>query len=218
MIDLHMHTFLSDGELSPNELVQRARKIGYSAMAITDHVDISNVEIVVKEIVKFCEEAKNYYTDIIVLPGVEITHVPPHHINEIAEFAKKLGTKIVVVHGETIVEPVELGTNREAIKSKYVDILAHPGLISEEDVILANENQKYLEITARKGHSITNGHVAKLCKKHNVKMVINTDTHSPENLITDETARKILKGASLEDSDIITVFQNSLEIVKKYNS
>jgi len=218
MIDLHMHTFLSDGELSPNELVQRARKIGYSAMAITDHVDISNVEIVVKEIVKFCEEAKNYYTDIIVLAGVEITHVPPHHINEIAEFAKKLGTKIVVVHGETIVEPVELGTNREAIKSKYVDILAHPGLISEEDVILAKENQKYLEITAKKGHSITNGHVAKLCKKHNVKMVINTDTHSPENLITDETARKILKGAGLDDSDIITVFQNSLEIVKKYNS
>lgn len=218
MIDLHMHTFLSDGELSPNELVQRARKIGYSAMAITDHVDISNVEIVVKEIVKFCEEAKNYYTDIIVLPGVEITHVPPHYINEIAEFAKKLGTKIVVVHGETIVEPVEPGTNREAIKSKYVDILAHPGLISEEDVILAKENQKYLEITARKGHSITNGHVAKLCKKHNVRMVINTDTHSPENLITDETARKILKGAGLDDSDIITVFQNSLEIVKKYNS
>ena len=152
------------------------------------------------------------------MPGIEITHVPPHYINEIAEFAKKLGTKIVVVHGETIVEPVEPGTNREAIKSKYVDILAHPGLISEEDVILAKENQKYLEITARKGHSITNGHVAKLCKKHNVKMVINTDTHSPENLISDEMAIKILKGAGLDESDIITVFQNSLEIVKKYTT
>jgi histidinol phosphatase-like PHP family hydrolase len=123
---------------------------------------------------------------------------------------------VVVVHGETIVEPVEEGTNKEAIRSEYTDILAHPGLILEEDIILAKENQKYIEITARKGHSLTNGHVAKLCKKHNVKMVLNTDSHSPENLITDEMAKKILKGAGLDDTDIISVFQNSLDIVKRY--
>jgi len=216
MIDLHTHTFLSDGELSPNELVQRARRMGYTAMAITDHVDVSNIEIVVKEIVRFCNEVKNYYGDIIVLPGVEITHVVPSYINDMGEFAKKSGIKVVVVHGETIVEPVEEGTNKEAIRSEYTDILAHPGLILEEDIILAKENQKYIEITARKGHSLTNGHVAKLCKKHNVKMVLNTDSHSPENLITDEMAKKILKGAGLDDTDIISVFQNSLDIVERY--
>ena len=66
----------------------------------------------------------------------------------------------MVVHGETLVEPVEEGTNHEAIMAG-VDILAHPGLISEEDVRLAKERKVLLEISARKGHSLSNGHVAR---------------------------------------------------------
>ncbi|MEN2998308.1 MAG: histidinol phosphate phosphatase domain-containing protein [Brevinematia bacterium] len=215
MIDLHTHTFFSDGVLSPNELVQRARNHGYKAIAITDHVDISNVEFVVKEIVNFCKSIKNYYSDIIVIPGVEITHVHPDQIDEVAELSKKLGAKLVVVHGETIVEPVEKGTNRKALESKYVDILAHPGLISEEEAKLAVENQKYLEITTRKGHSITNGHVARTCKKHNVRMVINTDTHTPDNLITADFAYKVLIGTGLEPKEAEEVLKNSEDIIKK---
>ena len=43
-----------------------------------------------------------------------------------------LGARIIVVHGETIVEPVRPGTNRKALESD-VDILAHPGLITEDE-------------------------------------------------------------------------------------
>ncbi|MCS7299636.1 MAG: histidinol phosphate phosphatase domain-containing protein [Spirochaetia bacterium] len=214
MIDLHSHTFFSDGVLSPNELVQRARQFGYKALAITDHVDASNVDFVVKEIVNFCNSIRSYYDDIIVLPGVEITHVHPDQINEVAELAKKRGAKIVVVHGETIVEPVERLTNRKALESKFVDILGHPGLISEEEVKIAVSNGKYIEITARKGHSLTNGYVAKVCKKFGAMMVIDTDTHTPDNLITKDFAYKILKGAGLEDEDIARVFKNSEDLVK----
>lgn len=214
MIDLHTHTFFSDGVLSPNELVQRARSYGYKAIAITDHVDASNVTLVVKEIVNFCSSIRNYYNDILVIPGVEITHVHPNQIGEIAEMAKKLGARIVVVHGETVVEPVEVGTNYKALESGYVDILAHPGLISEEEVRLAVANRKYIEITTRKGHSITNGHVAKLCKKFGAKMVINTDTHTPDNLITDEIAYKVLLGAGLDIADVQEVLKNSEDLVK----
>ncbi|MCX8029819.1 MAG: histidinol phosphate phosphatase domain-containing protein [Brevinematales bacterium] len=218
MIDFHTHTFLSDGVLSPNELVQRARQFGYKAIAISDHVDISNVEFIVKEIAKFCTSVNKFYNDILVLPGVEITHVHPNQINEVAELAKKLGCKIVLVHGETIVEPVEKETNIKAIESVYVDILAHPGLISEEEVKLAVKKGKYLEITSKKGHSLTNGHVAKLAKKYNAKIVINTDTHTPDNLITIDTAYKILKGAGLDDEDIRQVFKNSEDILKSLPS
>lgn len=214
MIDLHSHTFFSDGVLSPNELVQRARKFGYRALAITDHVDISNVGFVVKEIYNFCSSIRSYYSDIVVLPGVEITHVHPNQINEVAEMARMLGAKIVVVHGETIVEPVERLTNIRALESKFVDILGHPGLISEEEVKIAVENRKYIEITTKKGHSLTNGHVAKLCKKFGAMMVIDTDTHTPDDLITKDFAYKVLKGAGLEDDDIVKVFKNSENIIK----
>jgi histidinol phosphatase-like PHP family hydrolase len=68
-----------------------------------------------------------------------------------------------VVHGETIVEPVLPGTNRAAIAAG-VDILAHPGLITKEEAMLAAQKGVLLEITTRRGHSFTNGHVASIAR------------------------------------------------------
>ncbi|MEO0250245.1 MAG: PHP domain-containing protein, partial [candidate division WOR-3 bacterium] len=44
MIDLHTHTFFSDGELVPSELAHRAFEKGYKVIGITDHADASNME------------------------------------------------------------------------------------------------------------------------------------------------------------------------------
>ena len=52
----------------------------------------------------------------------------------------------MILHGETICEPVALGTNRAGIEAG-VDILAHPGLISEEEVRMAAGNGVHLEVT-----------------------------------------------------------------------
>jgi len=213
MIDLHTHTFFSDGELIPSELVRRAEAIGYTAIAITDHADTSNFDFLISRIVKVCGVINNR-KGIRAIPGIEITHVHPENIFEIAAESRKLGAKIIVVHGETITEPVMPGTNRKALESD-IDILAHPGLISDDDVKLAVEKNICLEITARKGHSITNGHVSALAKKHGAKMVINTDAHSPSDLITLDTARKILLGAGLTETDCNEIFLNSAEIVKR---
>ena len=37
-VDLHIHTNFSDGDLSPEEVVQHARKAGLFAISITDRV------------------------------------------------------------------------------------------------------------------------------------------------------------------------------------
>ena len=58
MYDFHTHTFLSDGVLSPIELIRRALVRGYRAMAVTDHVGLGNVEFVVKTLVIDCEAAR----------------------------------------------------------------------------------------------------------------------------------------------------------------
>ena len=86
-------------------------------------------------------------------------------------------------------EPVAPGTNAAAIHAD-VDVLAHPGLITEALVNEAKLKGVLLEITARQGHCLTNGHVAKLAKQSGAKLVINTDTHSPANLINSDTAKK----------------------------
>lgn len=215
MIDLHTHTFFSDGELGPAELVRRAVVKGYRAIALTDHADASNIHILLKNLIDFKKSTQKYLEHIItIVVGVELTHVPPEQIKELVEYARGNGAEIVVMHGETIVEPVEENTNKKAIEAK-VDILAHPGLITEELVKQAIKNEVYLEITTRRGHSLCNGHVASLAKKYGLNLVINTDTHSPSDLITLDFAKQVLQGAGLSTPEVLQVFKNSENLLKK---
>lgn len=213
IIDLHTHTFFSDGELVPSELIRRAEAMGYEAIAITDHVDASNIDLVVPRIVSVLNKIRAHIS-IEALPGAEITHVPPPLIPDLVKEARALGAKIVVVHGETLVEPVAPGTNRAAIDAA-ADILAHPGLISEEDILLAKEKGVMLEITSRKGHSLSNGYVAKHAMRLGATLCINTDSHSPSDLITQDLASKILLAAGIERSHIQSIFANSKAILEK---
>ncbi|MCI4624410.1 MAG: histidinol phosphate phosphatase domain-containing protein [Candidatus Magnetoovum sp. WYHC-5] len=213
MIDLHTHTIFSDGELIPSELVRRAEVCGYRAIALTDHVDSSNIESVVSKVVRAARDL-NSHQRVRVIPGVEITHVPVDMYKYLVEEARRLGANIVVVHGETLVEPVLPGTNRAAIEAQ-VDILAHPGLISEEDLILAKEKGVTLEITARKGHSLTNGHVAKEALRIGVPLTLNTDSHSPSDLIDRQMAEKILLGAGIPLDKIKGIFLHAEWLVNK---
>ena len=103
-----------------------------------------------------------YYGNITIIPGMEITHVPKGLIGELISEARKLGAMYVVVHGETLAEPVEEGTNHEAILAG-ADILAHPGLITEEDARLAAERGVLLEISARKGHCLVERPCGEAC-------------------------------------------------------
>ncbi len=210
--DLHTHSIFSDGELIPAELIRRAVVSGHDAIAITDHVDVTNVEYVVTNVVK----ATEMFEDIKVLPGVELTHVPPAQIAKVAKMAKSLGAKIVVVHGETVTEPVAPGTNRAAVECEDVDILAHPGFITEEEAMIAKKNNVVLEITGRMGHNITNGHVVNIARKANVPMVINSDTHAPENLMTEEAAMTVALGAGMTQEEAETAINiTPFEIIKR---
>jgi len=213
MIDFHTHSLLSDGELLPSELVRRAAVKGYQALAITDHVDLSNIDWVIPRLVKDCSELMKHF-QLKIIPGAEITHVPPECMKPLAEEARKLGAKIVIAHGETIVEPVAPQSNLRALESA-IDILAHPGLITEEEVRLAKENGIMLEISARKGHCLTNGHVAKLALKIGAGLLLNTDAHSPDDLITLDKARQIAQGAGLDEEDFSQIRANAMELVKK---
>lgn len=214
MIDLHMHTVFSDGELIPSELARRAEHKGLKVMAITDHGDLSNLDFIIPRMVAVAEEL-NSVMAIRIIPGIEITHVPPRRIPATIETARRLGAKMVVVHGETIAEPVAPGTNQAAIDGG-ADILAHPGLITEAEVLAAKARDVLLEITARKGHSLTNGHVARLALKTRAKLVLNTDTHAPGDLIDSHFARQVALGAGLTEDDFSAMRENAAALAAKF--
>ena len=196
MYDFHTHTFLSDGVLSPVELIRRAYVRGYKVIAITDHVGLGNIEYVVKTLVIDCANASSRW-DILAIPGVEITHVPKEDIDMAAQEARSMGARLVNVHGETVVEPVDPGTNVAAINSPYVDVLAHPGLLTEEEAGMARRSGTFLEISARKGHSLSNGHVAKTALSQDASMILDSDAHAPEDLLTPEMCYSVARGAGL---------------------
>jgi histidinol phosphatase-like PHP family hydrolase len=207
MIDLHTHTLFSDGVLIPAELARRAEDRGLKAIGMTDHGDSSNIDFIIPRLVNIAEELSRVMS-IRVIAGIEITHVPPVLIADVSARARALGAAIVIVHGETLVEPVAPGTNRAAIAAG-VDVLAHPGLISEEDVIAAGERNVLLEISARPGHAFANGHVAALARKHGVGMVLNSDSHGPGDLKDTETACRIACGAGLTKADFERMQKNA---------
>ncbi|MHA1220343.1 MAG: histidinol phosphate phosphatase domain-containing protein [Candidatus Heimdallarchaeota archaeon] len=206
--DFHTHSFLSDGVLLPIEQFRRAHVHGHVGYAITDHASASNLDII-KKITQDCILAIKQW-GLIALPGVELTHIPVGEIDKLAREARELGAVVIVVHGETIAEPVEPGTNLEAVKSKEIDILAHPGMLTKQEANLCRKNNVFVEITANQTHAITNGYVVKIGRASQVKFILNTDTHKPLDMLTYEQAKSVLLGSGLSDDEAEKVLQQDL--------
>lgn len=204
--DLHTHTTLSDGEMLPIELIRRASVLGYVLIAIADHVDSSNIRSVLTAIEPVKELAEGY--GVKLLAGVEITHVPPTHIPLLARRAREGGADIVVVHGETLVEPVAPGTNHVACSCRDVDVLAHPGLIAFEDALSAAERGIALEVTSRAGHNRSNGHVVRIARETECILVVDSDAHAPSDMLTDRARKDVALGAGMTEREM----ENSLSL------
>lgn len=213
--DFHTHTCFSDGASIPIEMIRFAYAYGYKCIGISDHASYSNLEQLIEPIRRDCELAEKYW-DIIAVPGVELTNVPAGSIDSMAKKAKEAGARMVLVHGETIVEEVEKGTNMAAVSSRYVDLLAHPGLITPREAKLAADNDIYIEITSRIGHSLSNGRVVKIGRSAGVKFLINSDSHSHEDLYRGDFQKGVAMGSGLseEEYDII-INSNQKEFLKK---
>lgn len=200
MYNLHSHSLLSDGCLLPSELAVRYLAAGYKAIAITDHADYSNIESTAKAIVNFCKRWPKKMP-IKVIPGIELTHLPLEQFRPLAKYARKLGIKVIIGHGETPAEPVLKGTNRAALQAD-IDILAHPGLITEAEVKLAKSRGIFLEITSRCGHCQTNAHVARLARKLGAKLILSHDSHDPEDIIKPGEMFGLARKCGLSPKDI----------------
>ena len=68
-VDLHVHTIYSDGDMTPEDMVMEAQKMGLAGIAITDHDEIGGVEVAM-------EAAGS--SGFEVVPGVELSTVDIH--------------------------------------------------------------------------------------------------------------------------------------------
>ena len=70
-IDMHIHTFYSDGQAAPAAIVKKAKELGYEKIAITDHDGTDGIE-------EALQEGKR--EDIEVVPGIELASVTDNGI------------------------------------------------------------------------------------------------------------------------------------------
>jgi histidinol phosphatase-like PHP family hydrolase len=209
MYDLHIHSTLTDGEMIPIELVRRMAVLGYTTVAITDHADPTNLHFLIRAVQKVKEAALLYGVNLLC--GVELTHIPPAMIASCAHEAKQRGADVVVVHGETTIEPVAEGTNTAACTCDAVDILAHPGLITTEDAEAARDHRVALEITSRGGHNRTNGHVVTVARETGCLLVVNSDAHSPQDLLDERAKFLVARGAGLKKDECARVLALNID-------
>ena len=207
MVDLHTHTFLSDGELTPEELVRRVEVAGYRMLAVADHVGISNASTVVPQLVRLARSLRGK-CPVRVVAGAEVTHVRPELIARAVALARRNGAAVVVGHGQTIAEPVLDGTNRALILAG-VDIVAHPGLIDKADAKLAAERGVALEISGRKGHCYTNGHVLHVARETGAKLIYGSDGHDVGDYPTRPMAEAVAFGAGMTPEEVDAMFANA---------
>ncbi|MDE1878991.1 MAG: histidinol phosphate phosphatase domain-containing protein [Euryarchaeota archaeon] len=198
--DFHSHTLLTDGSAMPIDMWHHAVLLGHRALAITDHLYGEDPRPMMTRLLADQEAFGS--GGLTTLVGVEVSMLRPDRIAAAAKAARKAGAQIVIVHGETPVEPVPPGTNRAAIESNEVDLLAHPGLLSEPEAELARAHDVILELSSRRGHGLGNGIVAVRALAAGAQLVVDSDAHSAHDLIRQEFARKVALGAGVPVSQV----------------
>lgn len=211
VFDFHMHTLLSDGALLPMELLRRCVANGYGGVLIADHASASTLERAIAEAERDCALARQHW-GLPAYAGIELTHAPAAAIHELARQAKAAGAALVVVHGESPVEPVEPGTNLAAATCPDVDILAHPGLLDAQTAAAAMEHGIFIEVTSRQGHAMANGHVVRVAMEAGAAMLVNSDAHAPGDILTPRWAEHVARCAGIPEPMLEAVLMRNAQL------
>ncbi len=214
IIDLHTHSTLSDGTLSLIGLTKLAIRNGYSVLGITDHVFHYNYKSIAPKIIEFVENNQHRYKDILLVPGVEITFASRKQMEAITKYVRSIGTKLVVVHGEGSLDGTGHDTNNSAIDN-CVDILAHPGTITDNQAQKAANNNVAFELSARDCYRYSNKDIAEKAFRHGANLVINSDGHYESAMLTEEKILGVAKNANLTKEQLQNIKDSTVNLVKR---
>ena len=198
--DLHTHTQWSDGKATIEEMAERARKLGYGYIAISDHspsqtiangLSIERLRKKQKEL----ESVAKKFKDIKVLMGTEVDIKSDGTLDYPDSVLKELDVVIAAVHSGFKMDR-ETMTNRiiRAVKNPCVHAIAHPTgrLIGERDpydvdmdlvIEAALEYGKALEVNGSYWRLDMNDINARKAVDAGVKVIISTDAHSTDQLL-----------------------------------
>lgn len=134
-VDYHLHTYYSDGSMSPTEIVKRAKNLEYTEIAITDHDGIDGV----KE-----AQIAGKALEINVISGIEISASLDDEDFDPELSMHILGYRIDIKNKELNVELEGLREKRKVRNKKLLAVLKDMGYeLSLEDLTF-NDEQDYI--------------------------------------------------------------------------
>ena len=217
--DLHCHSDWDGGENSIKEMAEAAKKMGYEYVGISDHTKYLRIEHGLDE-KKLSQQKKeieklNENKTFRILQGCE-TNILNDGLADIKDEAlSKLDYVIAGVHSSFKMGKEEM-TERiiRAIKNPNIDIISHPSgrILKKRDeyqadfekiLRAAKEHKKILEINSYPERLDLNDQKIRQAKDAKVKMVINTDSHSRDQLRFIELGIAQARRGWAEKEDII---------------
>ncbi|MEW6661998.1 MAG: DNA polymerase/3'-5' exonuclease PolX [Bacillota bacterium] len=197
--DLHTHTDWSDGVSSIEQMIESAKKMKYSFIAITDHsrsLSIANglsLEKLVEQN-RCISEISARMENLTILRGVEVDILGDGSLDYPDEVLAEMDIVVASIHTGFKMEREKMTARLErAVKNPHVDILAHPtGRMlgrrrayeadMEKIIELACKTGTWLEINASPDRLDLNDFWARQAKDMGVPISINTDAHDASRL------------------------------------
>lgn len=197
--DLHTHSTWSDGLNSIEEMVVKAKEMGYEYIGISDHfgkLKIANAidETEFQDYIKDIKETDEKFKEIKVFASAEVEIGKDGELEFDKNLLKELDYVIASVHFSTQMSSDQM-TKRiiTALKNPLTKILAHPTgrIINKrpgfdfdynEVFKVASQENVALEINSHPYRLDLKDQLVKLAIKHGCKIVINTDAHSINEL------------------------------------
>ena len=149
IIDLHVHSTASDGTYAPAEAAELAKKIGLSAIALTDHDTIDGLE-------EFQETGKAL--DIETIPGIEFAALwPKYHRPEI----HIVGLGFDPSHPALLERMTEIKESRDIRNQKMCEKLSSIGLHITLEEVTANAGGEIITRAHFANVLLQKGYIAK---------------------------------------------------------
>ena len=218
--DLHMHTTATDGRADIETMARAARDLGHRYIAITDHSQALAMANGLDERAALAHAARirevnSRLEGITVLAGIECDIRADGTMDLADDCLAQLDVVVASVHSAFTQEPEQMtGRILRALECPWVDIMAHP----TGRLLLRREGYRYdmervFAAAAERGVAIEiNSQVdrldlrdtqARLARDRGVRLIIDSDAHSPAALRNQRWGVAVARRAWLTTADVL---------------
>ncbi len=218
--DFHTHTNWSEGTNTLEEMALAAKQLGYEYVAITDHSRSLGVAHGLSEerLLKQMEEIERLndkLEDFHIFSGTEVDIKADASIDFSDSILKQCDVVVAALHvGQRQTRREITGRLIAAMENEHVDIIAHPtgriigereGYDVDMDALLttAANTDTVLEINAYPSRLDLSDVNARKAKSKGVRLTIDTDSHSTEQLRFMEFGVNMARRAWIEKEDLV---------------